>query len=267
MTNISQRIYEISIEILNEKISKDEGIEQLIQETNMNRGSAHMVMVQIFPKFFNGEKFTRTLNVQLFEDLLSYFLRDYGVDRLTLSLSALKMHIDYIQEKGDSKVKLRKVYQKYAELVDEINTEIVESIVNEKEQNEIAIHYRKQKSREELIEELRANQNIDDEVVIVNLKKFKRNNKTVALIKLLRNSECQICKTSILKKDGTKYIEAAHITPKYMKGKETEDNIILLCPNHHKEFDYGDLRIAEHTNEKLTFVLNGIEYNLNLIIE
>ncbi|MBO9620730.1 MAG: HNH endonuclease, partial [Niabella sp.] len=253
--------------ILTKEISKSNGIEKLVQETNMNKGSAQMIVGQIFPKFFNGEKFTRTLNVQLFDDLLSFFLEDYGVERLQISLSALKKHIDYIQAKGDPKIKLRKVYQKYLDLADSSDRGNADSDVDEKEQTEIANFYKNEKNRTELISELRKSQDADDEEVIINLKKFKRNNKTIALIKMLRDFECQICKTSIMKKDGSKYIEAAHITPKHKKGKETESNIILLCPNHHKEFDYGNLSVIEHTDEKLLFSLNGKTYKLNLQIK
>jgi len=37
-----------------------------------------------------------------------------------------------------------------------------------------------------------------------------------------------------------------------------------LCPNHHKEFDYGDLKIIQHTKELIIFRLNGSEYNISL---
>lgn len=104
----------------------------------------------------------------------------------------------------------------------------------------------------------------DSKEVIINGKAYKRDNKTIALIKILRNHKCQICSTSILKKDGSKYVEAAHIKPKYKRGIEKPHNIILLCPNHHKEFDYGNLKVIKHDNEKIDFNLNGNDYKIDL---
>lgn len=52
----------------------------------------------------------------------------------------------------------------------------------------------------------------------------------------------KICSTTIMKKDGRKYVEAAHIKSKHLKGRETLSNIILLCPNYHKEFDLGNFK-------------------------
>ena len=260
-------IFQIGTSIVNNDISKKDGIELIVKRTNLNKGSAQMILGQIFPKFFLGEKFTRTLNVQLFDDLLLLTLENYGIEKLQITLNALKQHIDYIKTKGDSKVKLRKVFQKYSDLFTQaIIIDESERLVDEKEQEEIAEFYKNEKDRNELIAELEKNKNFEDGEVTVNVKKYKRNNKTIALIKLLRNFECQICNKYILKKDGSKYIEAAHINPKHKKGKEVEENIILLCPNHHKEFDYGSLNIIEHTKEIIVFELNDKNHTINLKI-
>lgn len=262
-----QEIFDIGIAIANNEISKQDGIKLLIAKTNINKGSAQMILGQIFPKFYAGETFTRTLNVQLFDDLLFLILEKYGVERLEISLKALKQHIDYIKTKGDSKVKLRKVLQKYNKLItDSIVKNINEIIINEQEQNEIVNFYKEEKNRDKLLAELEKSRNFEDEEITINVKKYKRDNKTIALIKLLRNFECQICKNFIIKKDGSKYIEAAHINPKHKKGKEIAENIMLLCPNHHKEFDYGKLKIINHTIEKIEFNLNDINYIVNLKI-
>jgi predicted HNH restriction endonuclease len=48
------------------------------------------------------------------------------------------------------------------------------------------------------------------ELIKVDNKIYKRDNKAIALIKLLRDFKCQICGTTIVKKNGSRYIEAAH---------------------------------------------------------
>jgi 5-methylcytosine-specific restriction enzyme A len=73
-----------------------------------------------------------------------------------------------------------------------------------------------------------------------------------------------MCGSTIRKKDGSLYIEAAHITPKKEKGTELPSNIILLCPNHHKEFDIGEKEILERDEKVLIIILNGSRYSIDL---
>ncbi len=63
-------------------------------------------------------------------------------------------------------------------------------------------------------------------------------------IKFNYDYKCQICGKSIKLKNG-KYIEAHHIQPLggHHEGPDIESNIIILCPNHHTEFDYGVIAI------------------------
>lgn len=100
----------------------------------------------------------------------------------------------------------------------------------------------------------------------INGMRLKRDNMTVAKVKVLREFKCQICGTSIKKKDGTYYAEGAHIKPKREGFPETPDNILILCPNHHKEFDVGKREVLEHNSEHVRFILNGMEYRLSLLI-
>jgi len=124
------------------------------------------------------------------------------------------------------------------------------------EQEALTLAYRKC-SKEEIVEKLNQLKHIDDDLTIVTSVAYKRHNQAIVLIKLLRDFKCQICGHSIIKRDGTLYIEAAHITPKHQKGKETRDNILLLCPNHHKEFDLGDLQQLVRTPKTIEFLLNN----------
>ncbi|MEX0662796.1 MAG: HNH endonuclease [Balneolaceae bacterium] len=261
MSNPNRIIFNISKEVYEKSISKSDGVDQLVKELNLNRGSAQMIIGQIFPRLLDGEKFTRTLSIDLFDSFLKFIQEDYGDERLSNSLNALKMHIDYIKEKGDSKIGLRKVYQRYEnsiKLDDDFSNE------DKAEQEEISEYLKKNKTRNELLEELKNSKYTEPEKVTVNHKQYKRNNKIIAIIKVLRNFKCQICGYSIKKKSGGEYIEAAHIKPKHKKGPEKPENIILLCPNHHKEFDLGDLSIRNHSKENIEFLLNGETYNISL---
>ncbi|KYG83886.1 hypothetical protein AWN68_00855 [Roseivirga echinicomitans] len=121
--------------------------------------------------------------------------------------------------------------------------------------------------KSQIITDLKNLDKDETETVTINQKVYKRDNKTLAQIKILRDFECQICSKKIKKEKGGFYIEAAHIKPKNKKGKETPDNILILCPNHHKEFDYGSRTIINHTKDFIEFIMNGVLYKLNLRIE
>lgn len=136
-----------------------------------------------------------------------------------------------------------------------------------KEQEELLPLIKEAFDREQIIKELQEIKPKNPELVKIRGNQYKRDNKTIVELKILRNFKCQICGHQILKKDHSYYIEAAHITPKKHKGPESPDNILILCPNHHKEFDLGDKKIIERTKEKIVFILNGKKYSIDLSIE
>lgn len=144
----------------------------------------------------------------------------------------------------------------------------VEENEDEKEQSEIIKEIRNDSnSKQSIIAELQNLKETDPEIIVINSKSYKRDNKTIAQIKFIREFKCQICGTTIKKKDGSNYVEAAHIKPKHKKGRETPDNIILLCPNHHKEFDIGDRRIISQDANQIIFTLNGQRHEIALLIK
>lgn len=181
---------------------------------------------------------------------------------------AEKIIVDEIKEfkkagiKFDEFKKLRDIYR-FLTGRDYCEKEIIED-EDLKEQEELLPLIKSAQSRKEIIEELKEAKPQTAELIKFSGKQYKRDNKILAQLKILRDFKCQICGVSIQKRDNTLYIEAAHITEKRHKGPETPDNILILCPNHHKEFDLGNKRIIERTAEKVILELNGIKYELNL---
>jgi len=135
-----------------------------------------------------------------------------------------------------------------------------------KEQEELLPLVKTELNREQIIKELQEVKPQDSEIVRFKGKQYKRDNKTIVQLKILRDFKCQICGYTILKKDKSYYIEAAHITEKKQKGPETPDNILILCPNHHKEFDLGNKIIIKRTKEKIVFDLNGERHSIDLTL-
>jgi len=95
---------------------------------------------------------------------------------------------------------------------------------------------------------------------------IRKDTKIINALKKATDFKCQFptCGQRITKKNGGFYIEVAHIKPVSQNGQSVLGNLIVLCPNHHKEFDYGDLKINEQTNCKLAGQLNGNNFEIEL---
>lgn len=98
-------------------------------------------------------------------------------------------------------------------------------------------------------------------------RRYRRDNKTVAQLKALRGYRCQVCGVAIVKRKGGLYTEAAHIRAKRLGGTELPQNIIILCPNHHKEFDFGNTTIFSQNGNLLEFAMNGHRYKVDLSLK
>jgi putative restriction endonuclease len=87
-------------------------------------------------------------------------------------------------------------------------------------------------------------------------------------IKAKANHKCQFpsCQNQPVKtRDGGFYTELKMIKPVYELGEMVLGNLLVLCPNHAKEFGVGELQITEHTQTKVTGVLNGQAFEIDLI--
>lgn len=53
------------------------------------------------------------------------------------------------------------------------------------------------------------------------------------------NNKCQLCGRQLRNADGNFMSEAHHIQPynKFHRGSDSSKNLIILCPNHHAQFD------------------------------
>ena len=97
---------------------------------------------------------------------------------------------------------------------------------------------------------------------------LRKDRKIVELMKKSATYKCQFpgCTSQILTKTGTNYVEVAHIKAIHKGGQSIIGNLIVLCPNHHKEFDYGNLNIDEQSASILKGSLNGKIFSISLTI-
>lgn len=92
-----------------------------------------------------------------------------------------------------------------------------------------------------------------------------------AMVKALKhafNYRCQFpgCGIQIQTKQQGYYIEVAHIEPVKTGGRSVLGNLLVLCPNHHKEFDYGHLELSEQSATRLSGILNGKNFTIDFIL-
>ncbi|MDT0676468.1 HNH endonuclease [Autumnicola musiva] len=113
----------------------------------------------------------------------------------------------------------------------------------------------------------------DEETVRVlrEIQVIQRKGKLVSTLKKMYSDSCQLCGTKVPIKSGKFYSEVHHIIPlgNPHKGKDTLNNMISVCPNHHVQLD---LR-AIHLNPS-QFVLNNhvlskesLQYHNSLVEE
>ena len=86
----------------------------------------------------------------------------------------------------------------------------------------------------------------------------------IRLLKEAANHKCQYpeCGHQIQTRDNGFYIEVSHIAPVKSGGQSVLGNLIVLCPNHHKEFDYGNREIIEQSPFRLLGKLNGKHFEI-----
>jgi hypothetical protein len=71
---------------------------------------------------------------------------------------------------------------------------------------------------------------------------YERNYKLVGLTKRRANYRCEVkgCVVELfVKPDGYRYVEVHHLIMMAKGGPDTLENMVCLCPNHHRELHYG----------------------------
>ena len=107
-------------------------------------------------------------------------------------------------------------------------------------------------------------QNASPQVKEVISRRIERG-KISLVIKKFYDYKCKVCEVlgqnprSFQKANGEYYIETHHIIPvaNLTQGTLGISNLISVCANHHRQFHYGDIKIIENTNNKLTISIGG----------
>jgi hypothetical protein len=84
------------------------------------------------------------------------------------------------------------------------------------------------------------------------ISRLKRNTNIVIELKEKYNYSCQLCHLSSENYRG-RFVEGAHIKPlgEPHNGVDSKENLLILCPNHHRLFDLGEWTIDQISNEAI----------------
>lgn len=89
----------------------------------------------------------------------------------------------------------------------------------------------------------------------------RRDNSIVEKLKEKYSYQCQVCRDQRFQGDSKRYAEGHHIKPlRPDGGPDIVDNILVLCPNHHIDFEYGMIRVDPDNfkiNHRYESDLNG----------
>lgn len=117
-------------------------------------------------------------------------------------------------------------------------------------------------------EELEYTEILEDDVTIANeseevkIKRIKREQQIVSKLKNKYKNCCQIegCNFTFKKKNGEYYSEAHHLKLLSEGGSQDENNVVILCPNHHRMFHYADVKIFDRNKDRRKAIINGEEH-------
>lgn len=248
--------YDYAKKVIDEDLTITEAQNQLAQEHSVNANSA-LGLINNVRTMVEGKEYKWTSNVFTVSLFLRCIHADFGEDTLVKALNSIEKHIHYYENRRKITLRsLRKLVGDYrAKQGPKMNKQEQEELITKLTQEQL--------TQETLLKRLDQLHQTGPERIKVHQQVYRRHNYAVALIKMIRGFSCQICGTTITKRDGF-YIEAAHITPKYKGGDESLPNILILCPNHHKEFDLGDTQILQRSADRVVFTMNGTRYDLSL---
>lgn len=115
----------------------------------------------------------------------------------------------------------------------------------------------------DLYEDIDVQENESKEVKI---RRIKRYQKIVNRLKQKHGFRCQLCHDTFMMDNGRNYCEAHHIKSLSQNGSQAEDNVLILCPTHHRMFHYAknSIEIGNLIDRKRIIKIGDIIYKVSL---
>lgn len=90
--------------------------------------------------------------------------------------------------------------------------------------------------------------------------RYERDDVLVGLLKRLRGPACQICGDTFVTSGGEFYCECHHLEALADGGLDVSSNMLILCPNHHRQFHHGNVAIKCRTADMIIFEIDEREH-------
>jgi len=230
-----QAAYSISKSVYEEALAKEAGAKQLHVEHGMNLGSARDY-IKAFRCLVDGEKFTRTINVQAADYYFEKILHDYGPMKLEVALQSMKRHMEYFEGASKSKVyELRKVVSQYEKRLPVRCLKTYQEVLDERVSAALKDSPEKRATRLKRASEFPTK-------ITVQTEYYSRNADVIVEVLMRAAGVCELCERPapfLRKSDKTPYLEVHHRKQLADGGKDTVANAIAVCPNCHRNSHYG----------------------------
>lgn len=214
--------YHLAKRHYNGDLSIRDAVDQLNEKFGMNRNSAKDYILN-FRLMIDGEVYKRCNNGYATEYLLSNIFSDFGATALKNALKSVKGHIEYYEPLRNAKLNnIRAIHAKYEQLLQLDTSE--KPIISD------------------AIDDLTAWPEgvVRPDKVKRSVESYQRNEQVRLSVLARAKGRCEFCgEEGFVMYDGRRYLETHHIIALASEGADTIQNVIAVCPKHHREAHYG----------------------------
>lgn len=191
----------------------------------------------------SGKEHNLSLGREIFQSPDEPFEYIVYIDKIyEISIDSRELHRDFAGYKIDHPVKSQPFNDRTYEAIRE-RYGSVEEYLDAHRVDDIVVSATELESSEQAFDVERPKR------VETKVDRIVRNTGIVRNLKDQYDYQCQLCGERRQRTPSESYAEGHHLHPlgDEPPGPDTEDNIVILCPNHHSDFDYGMVRIDVET--------------------
>jgi 5-methylcytosine-specific restriction endonuclease McrA len=259
--------YKQTLDEINKIDNKTKAVDTYWRLQNIN-GESILPSTAVFWLFFWADTKGKDIGKKVFQNIFNISYENF-YNALNAIKPGFKTDGGKNNRDRSSLISSKRISEKTLILITEIlfKRKIPEQKISEndrmelEEQDVIASHL-SGLSEEELNKEIDKMQNRERKTRSSSYSKKQRNQYLMELYKKKRGYKCQFCGKQILRANGNYYVEACHIIPVEDGGTDNENNIVILCPNCHKEFDYGSREEIKLNKNEYSVIVNGNKYEI-----
>lgn len=78
-----------------------------------------------------------------------------------------------------------------------------------------------------------------------------------------RRRRCQLCGHTFKKANGLFYAECHHVIPIHAGGPDEEDNLLVVCANHHRQLHFAKVNFPDGQRRVPVVIINGVPIDVS----